>query len=194
MKVTSVFIIAAITNSAQASGVARMTKVAKAGLRSKAAGQKEASILSKTPKAGVNAAKISKATKGTGTIAKASKTTAKASKIGQKAEKIVGKASKIGQKAEKKKISVQQGDPTDPVNPPETKVPTSKPTKDESVPAGGTPKTSSPTEFPAATDEPTPQVRLFVCWQSIVPCLTNTQISHLYVFLDHHHDITAIEW
>jgi len=170
MKVTSIaFAIAAITNSVQASGATRMAKVIKAELRSKAAGQKDANaILSKTPKVGVNAAKVSKATKGTpGTIAKASKT-AKASKIGQKAEKI-GKASKIGQKAEKKKISVQQGDPIDPVNPPETKVPTSKPTKDESVPAGGTPKTISPTEFPAITDEPSPQVRLFVCWQSIVP-------------------------
>ena len=155
MKVTSVaFIIAAITNSAQASGVVRMTKVAKAELRSKTTGQKEASLLSKTPKVGATkAARISKATKGTpGTIAKASKTTAKASKIGQKAEKKkIGKASKIGK--------AQPSDPIDPVNPPETKVPTSKPTKDESVSAGGTPKTSSPTESSAATKEPSSQVR-----------------------------------
>ena len=159
MKVTSVFIIAAITNSAQASGVARMTKVSKTELRSKAAGQKEASaILSKTPKVGATKeAKISKATKGTpGTIAKASKTTAKASKIGLKAEKIVGKASKNG-KASKAKD--QPSDPIDPVNRSETEVPTSKPTQEDKVPAGGTPKTSSPTESPAVTDEPSPQVR-----------------------------------
>lgn len=149
-----------------------MTKVDKAELRSKAAGQKDANaILSKTPKAGATkAAKISKATKGTKAtvIAKASKTTAKASKIGLKAEKIVGKASKIG-KASKAKD--QPSDLIDPVNPPETKVPTSKPTKDESVPAGGIPKTSSPTESPTIADEPSPQVRLFVCWQIDRSCV-----------------------